>query len=104
MGKKRVYRKKKAYKKKQKLFKPQRGLTRSIIPFTRERETYFHLSDLTGSATAPFSNFQHTSDGGVVGQLRVQLDDFPNNNSITIIIKLIYLLRKLLKDKFLTIN
>jgi hypothetical protein len=53
------------------------------MPFTRERETYFHLSDLTGSATAPFSNFTHTNDGGVVGQLRVQLDDFPAESDFT---------------------
>lgn len=79
--KKRVY-KRRLYRKKR-LFKPQRGLTRSTIPFTRERETYFHLSDLTGSATAPFSNFTHTTDGGVVGQLRVQLDDFPDHSDFT---------------------
>lgn len=78
---KRVYRKR--YIKRKKIFKPHKGLSRSIIPFTRERETYFHLSDLTGSATAPFSNFAHTSDGGVVGQLRVQLDDFPSHTDFT---------------------
>ncbi len=48
------------------------------MPFTRERETYFHLSDLTGNTTAPFANFQHTTDGGVVGQISLKLSDFPS--------------------------
>lgn len=59
------------------------GLTRQIIPFTRERETYFKLSDLTGNTTSPFQNLTHTTDGGVVGQIRIQLDDFPGHTDFT---------------------
>ncbi|AXH75869.1 MAG: hypothetical protein [Cressdnaviricota sp.] len=65
------------------MFKPKKGLSRSIIPFTRERETYFHLSDLTGNTTAPFSNMQHTNDGGVVGQINIRLNDFPSASDFT---------------------
>ena len=64
-------------------FRFQKGLSRSIIPFTRERETYFHLSDLTGNTTAPFSNFTHTNDGGVVGQINIRLSDFPSSSDFT---------------------
>lgn len=64
-------------------FQFHKGLQRSIIPFTRERETYFHLSDLTGNTTPPFSNFVHTTDGGVVGQINVRLSDFAGYTDFT---------------------
>jgi hypothetical protein len=64
-------------------FKFGKGLSRQIVPFTRESETYFHLSDLTGNTTAPFKNFTHTNDGGVVGQIKVQLDDFTAREDFT---------------------
>lgn len=64
-------------------FKFGKGLTRQIVPFTRESETYFHLSDLTGNTTSPFQNFQHTTDGGLVGQIKVQLDDFVAREDFT---------------------
>lgn len=64
-------------------FKPRAGLSRSVIPFTRERETYFKLSDLTGTGTAPFSNFVHTGDGGVAGQINIRLSDFPSSSDFT---------------------
>ena len=59
------------------------GLTRQIVPFTREVETYFKLSNLTGSGTSPFQNLQFTNDGGVVGQIKVQLNDFPGYSDFT---------------------
>lgn len=64
-------------------FRFKQGLQRSIIPFTRERETYFHLSDLTGNNQVPFSNFTHTTDGGVVGQINIRLSDFPSSSDFT---------------------
>ena len=57
------------------------GLTRQIVPFTRERETYFRLHNLTGSGTAPFNNIVHTGDGGAVGLIKVNLSDFPGDRS-----------------------
>ena len=65
------------------MFKPKAGLSRAVMPFTREVETYFHLSDLTGNGTAPFSNLQHTGDGGVVGQINVNLADMPGHTDFT---------------------
>lgn len=64
-------------------FRFHKGLSRSIVPFTREVETYFHLSDLTGNGTAPFQNFQHTTDGGVVGQVSLTLNDLPGREDFT---------------------
>lgn len=64
-------------------FKFSKGLSRSVIPFTRERETYFKLNDLTGTGTQPFDQIVHTADGGAVGQIRVSLDDFPNHTDFT---------------------
>jgi hypothetical protein len=77
-------RKKKVFRRKtrpRQLFKFSRGLSRSVIPFTRERETYFHLSDLTGKTTPPFKNFVHTTDGGVVGQIRITLADLGDSHT-----------------------
>ena len=59
-------------------FRFSKGLSRSIIPFTRERETYFKLEDLTGTGTSPFGSFVHTNDGGVVGQIAIKLSDYPD--------------------------
>ena len=59
------------------------GLSRQIVPFTRERETYFRLFDLTGSNTAPFDNIVHTDDGGAVGQISIKLSDFPGHTDFT---------------------
>jgi hypothetical protein len=77
---KRVYKKRRYPLQK---FKPVRGMTRAVMPFTREVETYFHLSDLTGNTTAPFKNFQHTTDGGVVGQISLALEDLPSHSDFT---------------------
>lgn len=64
-------------------FKFSKGLSRSVIPFTRERETYFKLNDLTGTTTPPFDEIVHTTDGGAVGQIRISLDQFPNEGDFT---------------------
>ena len=79
------YKKKTNYKrKKMRLgFRKKIGLTRAIHPFTREVETYFKLNDLTGNAGKPFTNFVHTSDGGVVGQLTVSLNQLPGYTDFT---------------------
>ena len=78
--KKKVIRRSKYPKQK---FKFGKGLTRQVVPFTRESETYFKLHNLTGNTTAPFKNFTHTNDGGVVGQIKVQLDDFVAREDFT---------------------
>lgn len=64
-------------------FRFSKGLSRSIVPFTRERETYFRLEDLTGTGTSPFGNFVHTTDGGVVGQIAIKLTDYPSSSDFT---------------------
>lgn len=64
-------------------FKFSKGLSRSVIPFTRERETYFKLNDLTGTGTSPFDNLVHTTDGGVAGNISVKLSDFPSPSDFT---------------------
>lgn len=71
------------YKRKQSIYKPQMGLSKSVMPFTRERETYFILHDLTGAGTSPFNNLVHTADGGVAGNLDVKLSDFPSSSDFT---------------------
>ena len=63
-------------------FKFTKGLSRSVIPFIRERETYFNLNDLTGSGTSPFG-VSATADGGVAGNLSVKLSDLPNSSDFT---------------------
>jgi len=68
-------------------FKFSKGLSQSVIPFTRERETYFKLNDLTGSGTSPFNNLVHTGDGGVAGNLSVKLTDFPASTDFTNLFK-----------------
>lgn len=60
-----------------------KGLSRQVVPFTRERETYFKLSDLTGTGTQPFHQFVHTNDGGCVGQIAVTLADYPASEDFT---------------------
>lgn len=82
--KKAPYRKRtKKYAKKGTYFKRQKGLSRSVIPFTREKETYFHLHDLTGNGITPFSNFVHTGDGGVVGRISLMLNQLPAFDDFT---------------------
>lgn len=64
-------------------FKFAKGLSRQVVPFTREVETYFRLSSLAGNNVHPFTNFVHTSDGGVVGQIRIRLNDLPGVSDFT---------------------
>jgi hypothetical protein len=64
-------------------FRFSKGLSRSIVPFTRETETYFRLHDLTGNTTAPFDALVHTNDGGVAGNLMIQLSDLPSHTEFT---------------------
>lgn len=68
-------------------FKFSKGLSQSVIPFTRERETYFKLNDLTGAGTSPFNNLVHTTDGGVAGNLSVKLSDLPTPSDFTNLFK-----------------
>lgn len=71
---------------KKQIYRPQRGLTRSIMPFTRETETYFRLNDLTG-ASGILENMVHTTDGGAAGQIQVKLNQFAGYTDFTNLFK-----------------
>ena len=81
--KKTYRRKKRTYRKRTGAYKPRMGLSRQIIPFTREKETYFRLNDLTGNSSSPFENFVHTNDGGVVGRISLMLNQLPQYSEFT---------------------
>lgn len=81
--KKTYRRKKRTYKKRTGAYKPKFGLSRQVIPFTREKETYFRLNDLTGNTQTPFQNFVHTGDGGVVGRISLMLNQLPSHTEFT---------------------
>lgn len=86
MRKKRGYKNSKFPKQK---YKPHKNLTRSVIPFTREKETYCRLDSLTGldNGSGTYIGMQRTDDGGIVGRVRVRLNNLPGYGDFTNLFK-----------------
>jgi hypothetical protein len=70
-------------------FKKKSGLTRSVIPFTREKETYVRLDTLTGidDGAGTYINMIRTNDGGIVGRIRIRLNNLPTPSDFTNLFK-----------------
>lgn len=70
-------------------FKPRMGLSRSVIPFTREKETYCRLDTLAGldDGAGTYLSMVRTNDGGVAGRVRIRLNNLPNSSEFTNLFK-----------------
>lgn len=84
-------RKKKGYQNKNKtrqVFKPHKGISRSVIPFTREKETYCRLDTLAGLDDGAGTYISMVrADGGIVGRIRIRLNNLPNSSEFTNLFK-----------------
>lgn len=70
-------------------FKFSKGLTRSVVPFTREKETYCRLDTLTGldDGAGTYISMTRTTDGGLVGRIRIRLNNLPSSSDFTNLFK-----------------
>lgn len=87
-------RKKKTYYKTSKskprqIFRPRRGLMRQVVPFMRERETHVRLDTLTGidDGAGTYLNMIRTNDGGVVGRIRIRMNNLNTPSDFTNLFK-----------------
>lgn len=70
-------------------FKFKKGLSRQVVPFTRERETVVRLDDLSGidDGSGTYINMIRTGDGGIVGRIRLRMTNILNNGDFTNLFK-----------------
>lgn len=70
-------------------FKFKKGLMRSVVPFTREKETYCRLDTLTGldDGAGTYISMVRTDDGGIVGRIRIRLNNLPDSSDFTNLFK-----------------
>jgi hypothetical protein len=70
-------------------FRFSKSLTRSIMPFTRERETVVRLDTRSGidNGAGTFIDMIRTNDGGLVGRIRVRLSNLNNSTDFTNLFK-----------------
>ena len=84
-------RKKKGYKNKYKprqVFRPKKGLTRSVVPFTREAETTVRLDTLAGLDDGAGTYISMVrANKGIVGRIRIRLNNLPNYSDFTNLFK-----------------
>lgn len=70
-------------------FRFKKGLMRSIVPFTREKETYVRLDNLTGidDGAGTYISMVRTDDGGIVGRIRIRLNNLVDSTDFTNLFK-----------------
>ncbi len=70
-------------------FKFNKGLTRQVVPFTRERETIVRLDTLQGidDGAGTYIGMTRTDDGGIVGRIRIRMTNVLNNGDFTNLFK-----------------
>lgn len=70
-------------------FRLKKGLTRSVVPFTREKETYVRLDTLAGidDGAGTYISMVRTDDGGIAGRIRIRLNNLPNSSDFTNLFK-----------------
>ena len=87
--KKRTNKSTKHHKYSKQKFKFPKGLSRGVIPFTRERETFVRLDTLAGidDGAGTFINMIRTDDGGIAGRIRIRLSNLTNHTDFTNLFK-----------------